>query len=356
MATKRILLYIPWAREGNYGGQITAAKGIVHHLENCNTLFYLINTTPKGGAVYAEAARRVLQTKLHALKADVSSALFFKSSTLSLVERFMSACILSLRGTKCFLFFRNSELSFSHENKVLRILTKILLRPYKVVFVQGNCIKDSLVGLGVSPSRIVVIPNWLPPGFEFASPDNAVPSRYPVEFLFTGRFVKTKGVFDIIEAVGILAKTHSFRVKMVGNGPDLQEALISVRSRKLERFISFVGQADQMQINEYLTNAHVFILPTYHPEGTPNSIIEAMACGKPIISTNVGAIKESVMDAINGFIIEPRNPKMLAYRMKNYVESGELVRQHSFNSLKVARKRHSPKKNLDNLIKIIEHS
>jgi glycosyltransferase involved in cell wall biosynthesis len=74
------------------------------------------------------------------------------------------------------------------------------------------------------------------------------------------------------------------------------------------------------------SNADIFIFPPREPEGHPWSIVEAMAAGLPVISTDKGAITESVIDGVNGFIVNSASPEELAERIKLLIE-GEALRK-----------------------------
>jgi glycosyltransferase involved in cell wall biosynthesis len=76
---------------------------------------------------------------------------------------------------------------------------------------------------------------------------------------------------------------------------------------------------------DLLFSSDIFILPTYYPaEGHPWVIVEAMAAGLPIITTDQGAITESVKDGVNGFIVEKRNPHQIAEKIKFLIEHPEI--------------------------------
>jgi len=88
------------------------------------------------------------------------------------------------------------------------------------------------------------------------------------------------------------------------------------------RFEGTVYGEEKMRL---LGSSDIFVFPTYYPfEGHPWVIVEAMAFGLPIISTDQGAIRESVIDGVNGFIIEKSNPTQIAEKIKILVQNAEL--------------------------------
>jgi len=129
------------------------------------------------------------------------------------------------------------------------------------------------------------------------------------------------------------------KVTVVGSGPlegDMRERLARAPAAAVE----MVGNRSREGVYELLQGGHVFVLPTYHNEGFPNALLEAMALGLPAISTDVGAITESLHDGVNGFIVPPRDPAALAAAMRAYIGSPELVTRHSLRALEVVRARH----------------
>jgi glycosyltransferase involved in cell wall biosynthesis len=102
-------------------------------------------------------------------------------------------------------------------------------------------------------------------------------------------------------------------------------------AEKLRKFVfinnlpvKFYSPANKDIKFRYFLNSDIFIFPPREPEGHPWVIIEAMAAGLPIISTDQGAITESVIDGINGFIVEKQNPKQIAEKLKLLIENKEL--------------------------------
>ena len=76
-----------------------------------------------------------------------------------------------------------------------------------------------------------------------------------------------------------------------------------------------------------------FVLPSYYPEGLPRSILEAMALGRPIITTNMPGCEDTVIEKVNGFLIPPKNIEKLVEKMIFLINSDEkLIKEMSLNS------------------------
>jgi len=88
--------------------------------------------------------------------------------------------------------------------------------------------------------------------------------------------------------------------------------------------VTFIPAKDGREKYEYLVRSDLFLFTPRTPEGHPWVIIEAMAAGLPIISTDQGAITESVIDGVNGFIVEKNNPQQIAEKILYLLENPEI--------------------------------
>jgi glycosyltransferase involved in cell wall biosynthesis len=190
---------------------------------------------------------------------------------------------------------------------------------------------EDLVRLyGADRSRIAVVPCGFDPT-EFSPRDRRDARRElgldPDEpiVLQLGRIVPRKGVDNVIRAVGRLATNGGPRVRLLVVGgsdrtPDLERdpefvRLVGIaRESGAESQVTFVGRRDRQELATYYAAADVFVsTPWYEPFGiTP---LEAMACGTPVIGSNVGGIKYSVRDGETGFLVPPNDPAVLADRI-----------------------------------------
>jgi len=87
--------------------------------------------------------------------------------------------------------------------------------------------------------------------------------------------------------------------------------------------VEYLGHTRDVQ--PYLACASVFVLPTYYREGLPRTILEAMAVGRPIITTNMPGCRETVITGFNGYLVSPRDPISLAEAMTRFLEQEALA-------------------------------
>ena len=159
----------------------------------------------------------------------------------------------------------------------------------------------------------------------------------PINFLFIGRMLKEKGIHDFISAAKIVKQIY----------PEIQFTVLgaidssnpgALQQSELDRLVSlniinYPGQVDDVQ--KWITDSHVFVLPSYR-EGVPRSTQEAMAIGRAVITTDVPGCRETVIDGINGFLVEKWNPQVLAEKMIYFIEHPEQVAIMGQESYKIA--------------------
>lgn len=162
------------------------------------------------------------------------------------------------------------------------------------------------------------------------------PPAEPV-FILIARMLREKGVVEFIEAATRLKKDFpALRFKIVGpeeSGPSAL-SLAQVKALAAPGDIEVSGKVDD--VRPVLQNSSLFVLPSYYREGVPRIILEAMAIGRAIVTTDAPGCRETVIDGENGFLVEPRNVESLYLAMKKFVADPELIRTMGKNSRRIA--------------------
>ena len=168
----------------------------------------------------------------------------------------------------------------------------------------------------------------------------SIPPIVPVRFIFVGRLLAEKGIYDFIEAARIVKRRCSSAefvvlgsVDSANPGSIPQKTLDDLVS---ERLIVYPGQVSN--VVEWLSGSSVFVLPSYYREGFPRSTQEAMAVGRPIITTDVPGCRETVMDGVNGYLVPKWSPEKLAEKMFVFVKEPNLIAVMGLQSRQVAEK------------------
>lgn len=176
-----------------------------------------------------------------------------------------------------------------------------------------------------------------------------------INFLFIGRLLKEKGIFELAEAAKIVKEQYPECVITVLGAID-PENMGALKKDQLDNLIqkkifNYPGYVNNIQ--EWIKNCSVFILPSYR-EGFPRSTQEAMAIGRPIITTDVPGCRETVIDGVNGFLIPKWNSEALAKKMIYFINNPAQVNVMGQESYKISVEKFDANKVNDKLIQILE--
>jgi D-inositol-3-phosphate glycosyltransferase len=158
-----------------------------------------------------------------------------------------------------------------------------------------------------------------------------------------GRMVPRKGVDTVIQAMARLSRDHDVQARLLVVGgeseepdpkstPELARLMKLAKSLNVDEQVTFIGRRQRNVLKYYYSAADIFVsTPWYEPFGiTP---LEAMACGTPVIGSDVGGIKFSVADGKTGFLVPPKDPDALAARMAELFTNPEMLKRFSKQSI-----------------------
>lgn len=176
-----------------------------------------------------------------------------------------------------------------------------------------------------------------------------------INFLFIGRLLKEKGIHDFILAAKLVKEKYPNTQFTVIGAID-KSNLGSLQESELNELISsniidYPGHVDN--VKDWISKCHVFILPSYR-EGLPRSTQEAMAMGRPIITTDVPGCRDTVIDGANGFLVPRWNPQALAEKMIYFIENPGDISLMGKASYEIAKERFDAKKVNQQLINILD--
>ncbi len=190
------------------------------------------------------------------------------------------------------------------------------LRSADFVVTVSNELRERAIALGVAADRVRAIPNGCDTTVFFpgerreacaeigADPDGQL-------ILFVGHLIAAKGVLDLVEAFTRLAPSRPrLRLSFVGDGGLRAELEARLRRAGLSERALFPGTVPAHRVASWMRAADVFCLPS-HSEGCPNVVIEALACGTPVVATEVGGTPDLLSPAA-GRLVQPGRPEALA--------------------------------------------
>jgi len=236
--------------------------------------------------------------------------------------------IMISEGTGVMMLLSEIKQTFSHRNEFKKLIKTFLsfiyyyvfwelsLKKYDAIIAVSNEVAEStLKWYFVDRKKVFTIYNGVE--IDLFCPDRrhwehirkslAISDEEKI-LIFFSIVTKQKGMHLLIKALPDILKKHNY-VKLViaGEGNYLTGAKQLVRQLGLEKDVIFVGYIPREAAPNYINASDVFILPTLRQEGMPFSLLEAMACQKPVIASSIGGIPSVIDDGKNGLLITPGN-------------------------------------------------
>jgi glycosyltransferase involved in cell wall biosynthesis len=154
--------------------------------------------------------------------------------------------------------------------------------------------------------------------------------------LFISRIFKSKGIYETIKAVSILrTKYPAIELIVAGEGGELESVKSFVQELALPNVL-FTGFIRGEEKKNILKRAHILSFPSYYGEGLPNTIIESMAFGLPVVTRPVGGIADFFRNEEHGFATTSKDPEVIAGFMERLLLDQELYRRISLFNYKYA--------------------
>lgn len=234
---------------------------------------------------------------------------------------------------------------------VLKIEYKIGLRKAKKVFFQNtDDIRLFLAHRMVEGKNIIVINGSGVNLEKFRS--QPLPKKFA--FLCICRLIRDKGVVEYLEAAKRVKKIYpNIRFLLVGPYDSNPSAL---KKEDLQLYmdndiVEYFGE--QSDVVPFIAQCNVYVLPSYR-EGTPKSVLEAMASCRAIITTDAPGCRETVIDGVNGYLVPVKNVEKLVEKMLYFIESPEKVFEMAQNGRHIAEEKFDVEKINKMIIKSME--
>lgn len=175
-------------------------------------------------------------------------------------------------------------------------------------------------------------------------------------FVFVGRLSKIKGIDLLLDGFTLFhQEVPEARLLIAGDGEERKALENRISSMGLKETVRLLGNVDHNRLPQILNAADIFIL-TSVAEGVPIAILEAMACGLPVVATNVGGIHEVVKPGVNGFLIDTRQPSDVAKALRQALEKQGALGQGAIVTIKKNYSMESVAKKTDRLFKEVVSS
>lgn len=196
------------------------------------------------------------------------------------------------------------------------------LQLFKEKGIIGHCKTFITPGSGINLTRFVHIE----------------PIKEIISFLFVGRLIKEKGVHIFIEAAKRIKVNYPNIKFIIVGGLDItnpnsisQEEIDELKALNL---VEFTGNVNN--VIDYINQSSVFVLPSMYREGVPRSILEALAVGRPIITTDNVGCRETIIKDYNGILVKKNSVDELVEAMQFFCDNPEKIIEYGINSRKFA--------------------
>lgn len=218
-----------------------------------------------------------------------------------------------------------------------RGLYRLALSQAEKVFMQNPDDADDFVSLGIVPRSKIVVVNGT--GVDLSDWPLLPPVTAPPTFVLAARLLAEKGILDYVAAARIVkARYPTARFILLGG---LDSNPNGIARAEVEQWVTegVIEWHGHVPVRPWLAQASVFVLPSYYREGVPRSIQEAMASGRPIITTDAPGCRETVTEGVNGYFIAPRDPQGLALAMRKFIDEPDRIVSMGNESRKLVEKR-----------------
>ncbi|PLX87859.1 MAG: glycosyltransferase family 1 protein [Desulfuromonas sp.] len=217
-------------------------------------------------------------------------------------------------------------------NGVRGILKRILLGLYRValscatrVIFQNADDRNLFVDKSLVASRKAKIVSGSGVNIERFAVTPFISRQQGIHFLFIGRLIADKGIYEFVEAARRVRQHYpQCQFHLVGW---IDTNLSAIDRNELDRWVTdglIVYHGRLEDVRPVIEKSHVFVLPSYR-EGVPRTVLEAMAMGRPIITTDAPGCRETVENGVNGYLVPVKDSASLAGTMLKFIENPELI-------------------------------
>ncbi len=196
----------------------------------------------------------------------------------------------------------------------------------------GDCIRNQLIEEnGFASERITSIPTGL--DLQKFNPGNKISAREQLGLPSSKHIIgiiatlrSWKGHCHLIEAFSQLIKQHdNLHLLIVGEGPVRKPLEEMVEQLNLKKEVTFAG--NQEDTVPWFQSIDIFVLPSYANEGVPQALMQAMACGLPVIGGAVGGLPETIEEGKTGLLFPPKDVPALTTAIEKLLENQDLASQ-----------------------------
>lgn len=199
--------------------------------------------------------------------------------------------------------------------KLTTALYKIAVKRAECVFFQNNSDKAFFDSHKIIYKKSVVLPGS-GVNLQKFQPLPYPSEQEPIRFIYVARVMKAKGIEQFFDAAHTIKQKYpETEFHICGFCEENYKEILEEKVNQGE--IIYHGLVDD--VREYEKSCHCVVLPSFHPEGISNVLLEGAACGRPLITTDHAGCKETVLDGTTGFIVKQRDSEDLIQKMIRFI-------------------------------------
>ena len=247
---------------------------------------------------------------------------------------------LKKKGAKIFLKFHGSDVELLKKaNFALRFLIRSLIKNADGIGLLSSEEKRGFVDSGLSEEKFFVVKNALTsfPQESFPPVEN-FPAETRARLLFVSRLIPTKGLIETISAVAALReKGFEVALDVLGSGETRPIAEDLSKELQVSEFVNFHGHISEEKVQEFYRAGGLLVFPTFHIEGFPMVIFNALQFGLPIVTTRIRAAADYLKEGENCLFCEAKNAQSVAEKIAEILQNEDLRAKMSENNRALAR-------------------
>jgi glycosyltransferase involved in cell wall biosynthesis len=232
----------------------------------------------------------------------------------------------SLEGNSFYFLDKKSSLKSK--------IGKSFLKKINIIRVLGNDIAKNMDYLQLK--NTIVISNGVHVPLYLSKEREKKLEDKPIKFLFVGVLADFKGIIELIESfIDLLQITKNVELHLIGEWYSLElkkKMQGQILKNGVSKYFFFHGLQHGDEKWNIFKEMDIYIHLS-HLDGQPLSILEAMGCGMPVISTKVGAIPETVVGDYNGYLLDKLDSPEIIKTIQKYINNYSLIKEHSANSI-----------------------
>jgi glycosyltransferase involved in cell wall biosynthesis len=219
-------------------------------------------------------------------------------------------------------------------------------------FVSPSAImRDEMISGGYDGSRIVVLPTFVQSDLYRLGGTRAR------RIVYVGRLSPEKGLETLLDAYGqILRRGRSANIELclAGDGESDYQASLEAKAKSISPSVRFLGRLEESAVRELLCTSLVSVVPSLCYENLPNTVLESLAAGTPVVASDLGSMREVLVNTQAGLLFPAGDAEGLANCLTSLVDAPERLEKMSHAARLLAETRYSPDVHLAGLLELFE--